>query len=76
MQEYEHRFAIWMDNLQYVIEYNAAHTSHWVSGELGGVGLWLPGCGEPVGLGNSMGVMVGFSWCSIQQAHYCRAHTY
>ncbi|KAL6775838.1 hypothetical protein ACKKBG_A18700 [Auxenochlorella protothecoides x Auxenochlorella symbiontica] len=35
IEEYEHRFAIWMDNLQYVIEYNAAHTSHWL-----GMGTW------------------------------------
>ena len=30
-QEYEHRFAVWLDNLDYIVEYNAEHTSHWVS---------------------------------------------
>lgn len=29
-QEYEHRFLVWLDNLKYVAEYNAAHTSHWL----------------------------------------------
>lgn len=29
-QEAEQRFAVWLDNLKYVQEYNAAHTSHWV----------------------------------------------
>jgi len=29
-QEYEHRFAVWLDNLDYIVEYNAEHTSHWV----------------------------------------------
>ena len=29
-QEYERRFAIWADNLNYIISYNAEHTSHWV----------------------------------------------
>lgn len=27
-QEYEKRFEIWLDNLKYVIEYNAQHTNH------------------------------------------------
>lgn len=29
-QEFEHRFAIWLDNLEFVHEYNQRHTSHWV----------------------------------------------
>jgi hypothetical protein len=29
-QEYERRFNIWLDNLEYVVSYNARHTSHWV----------------------------------------------
>ena len=27
-QEYEHRFEIWLDNLRYVYDYNAHHTTH------------------------------------------------
>jgi hypothetical protein len=30
-QEYEHRFKVWLDNLEFIIEYNAQHLSHWVS---------------------------------------------
>lgn len=30
MQEYERRFDVWLDNLRFVHEYNAGHTSHWV----------------------------------------------
>jgi hypothetical protein len=29
-QEYERRFNIWLDNLEYAVSYNARHTSHWV----------------------------------------------
>eukprot|EP00887_Chlorella_sp_A99_P001556 scaffold8.g1556.t1 len=29
-KEYEHRFQVWMDNLKYVAEYNARHTSHFL----------------------------------------------
>ena len=29
-QEYEHRFAVWLDNLKFIIEYNSKVTSHWV----------------------------------------------
>lgn len=31
MQEYERRFEAWLENLKYVHDYNARHTSHWVS---------------------------------------------
>jgi hypothetical protein len=31
LQEFEARFAAWQDNLAYIEEYNAKHTSHWVS---------------------------------------------
>lgn len=31
LQELERRFAVWMDNLHYVLEYNSKHSSHWVS---------------------------------------------
>ena len=31
LQEYEHRFAVWLDNLEYIVKYNAEHASHWVS---------------------------------------------
>lgn len=30
IQEYEHRFKIWLENLYFVHEYNAHHTSHWL----------------------------------------------
>lgn len=30
LEEFKTRFAIWMDNLEYVLEYNAKHTSHWL----------------------------------------------
>ena len=30
LQEYEHRFSIWLDNLKFVHEYNQAHSSHWL----------------------------------------------
>lgn len=30
LQEYEHRFQVWLDNLEYVVEYNAKHITHWV----------------------------------------------
>lgn len=29
-QEYERRFMVWLDNLKFVLDYNARHTSHWV----------------------------------------------
>lgn len=29
-QEYEHRFKVWLDNLEFIVEYNAQHMSHWV----------------------------------------------
>lgn len=29
-QEYERRFLVWLDNLKFVLDYNARHTSHWV----------------------------------------------
>lgn len=29
-QEFEHRFRAFVDNLKYIEEYNAKHTSHWV----------------------------------------------
>lgn len=28
--ELEKRFAVWRDNLEYILEYNAKHTSHWL----------------------------------------------
>ena len=31
MQEFEHRLAVWLDNAEFVREYNEKHTSHWVS---------------------------------------------
>lgn len=30
-QEFEHRFRVWLDNLEYILDYNSKHTSHWVS---------------------------------------------
>ena len=30
LQEYERRFETWMDNLKFVLDYNARHTTHWV----------------------------------------------
>lgn len=29
-QEYEHRFKVWLDNLEFIVEYNAKHATHWV----------------------------------------------
>ena len=29
-QELERRFSVWMDNLKYVLDYNAQHSNHWV----------------------------------------------
>lgn len=29
-QEYEHRFKVWLDNLEFIVEYNAQHVTHWV----------------------------------------------
>jgi KDEL-tailed cysteine endopeptidase len=29
-QEYEHRLAVWLDNLRFAHEYNQRHTSHWL----------------------------------------------
>jgi hypothetical protein len=31
VQEFEQRFQNWVNNLEYVLEYNSKHTSHWVS---------------------------------------------
>ena len=31
VQEFEHRLAVWLDNAEFVREYNDKHTSHWVS---------------------------------------------
>ncbi|PSC72829.1 cysteine ase RD21a-like [Micractinium conductrix] len=30
VEEYEHRFLNWLDNLKYVHDYNARHSSHWL----------------------------------------------
>lgn len=30
LQEYEHRFAVWLDNLEYVIQHNAKGASYWL----------------------------------------------
>jgi len=30
IEEYERRFEIWLDNLKFVHDYNAHHTSHWL----------------------------------------------
>ncbi len=29
-QEYEHRFKVWLDNLEFIVEYNAKRATHWV----------------------------------------------
>jgi hypothetical protein len=34
-QETEQRFSAWADNLRYIEEYNAKHSSHWVSAGCG-----------------------------------------
>lgn len=31
LEEYEHRFKVWLDNLDFVIDYNAQHASHWLA---------------------------------------------
>lgn len=31
LQGAEARYGAWMDNLEYALEYNQEHTSHWVS---------------------------------------------
>ena len=28
LQEHETRFAVWKDNLKYILDYNSEHTSH------------------------------------------------
>lgn len=35
LQEYERRFLTWLDNLRFVHDYNARHSSHWVSAAVG-----------------------------------------
>lgn len=30
VEEYERRYQIWLSNLEYILEYNAAKTSHWL----------------------------------------------
>lgn len=30
VQEFEHRLAVWLDNLEFIHAYNQKHTSHWV----------------------------------------------
>lgn len=30
MEEFEHRLAVWLDNADFIQEYNEKHTSHWV----------------------------------------------
>lgn len=30
VEEYEHRFKVWLDNLEFIVEYNAQHMSHWL----------------------------------------------
>ena len=31
VQEFEHRMAIWLDNMAYAVQYNKEHSKHWVS---------------------------------------------
>jgi hypothetical protein len=31
VQVVEDRFRVWLDNLQFIEDYNTKHTSHWVS---------------------------------------------
>lgn len=38
VQVVEDRFRIWLDNLQFIEEYNSKSTSHWVSVEMTGPG--------------------------------------
>jgi KDEL-tailed cysteine endopeptidase len=30
VEEYEHRFRVWLDNLEFIVEYNAKHATHWL----------------------------------------------
>lgn len=30
IEEYKKRFAVWLENLEFVLEYNAKHTTHWL----------------------------------------------
>lgn len=32
VHEFEKRFRIFLDNLDYIVDYNSKHTSHWVGG--------------------------------------------
>ena len=47
LQEYEKRFETWMDNLRFVLDYNAKHTSHWVRPLLAALPLGPPLAGAP-----------------------------
>jgi hypothetical protein len=45
--QFEARFRNWLDNLEYVLDYNSKHTSHWVGGDLPTWGLGAQAPGSP-----------------------------